>query len=483
MFSMVTVPSSTRMPTASASPPSVMTLTVSPSQRQQRQREQDGERDLDEDDDRRTPAAEEYQDHQADQRSGEHRLADDAEDGGLDEDRLIADGVQVEARRQALLDPRQQGFDAVDDVERRGRAGLEDRHQHRARAVDADQVGLRRRAVMHIGDVVHVDDRAVDLLDRQIVDFFQQGGTGVQRHVPVELAELLVAGRQDQVLRRDGVDDIVGGNAVGLHRLLIEIDLNLQNLAAVGRGDRGAGDGRKLRPDEVLSEIEQLHLRQLFARQRQLQDRHARGVVAQHIGRGDAGRQKLQHGLRGRRHLRQRRGDIDVLLKEDLDHPVAVQGLRFEVLDVGDLRGHVAFVVVDDAAGHVVRQQPVIGPDHADDRNVDVGKNVDRRAQSRQRSEDRDEEGEHHEGVGPPQGDLNDPHVGYLLPNSPALGNRGGDMPSTPIYRNRASRVTSAADAALRARSRIEPNRRADHYVERDRYCQGVEGVRRPSGG
>ena len=32
MFSIVTVPSSTRMPTASARPPSVMTLMVSPSQ-------------------------------------------------------------------------------------------------------------------------------------------------------------------------------------------------------------------------------------------------------------------------------------------------------------------------------------------------------------------------------------------------------------------------------------------------------------------
>ena len=54
--------------------------------RQQRQREQYGERNLDQDDDRRTPAAEEYQDHQPDQRGGERRLADDAENGGLDED-------------------------------------------------------------------------------------------------------------------------------------------------------------------------------------------------------------------------------------------------------------------------------------------------------------------------------------------------------------------------------------------------------------
>ena len=72
---------------------------------QRGEREQDGERDLDEDDDGRAPAAEEQQDHQPDQRGGERRLADDAEDRGLDEDRLVADGAEVEARRQALPRP------------------------------------------------------------------------------------------------------------------------------------------------------------------------------------------------------------------------------------------------------------------------------------------------------------------------------------------------------------------------------------------
>ena len=63
------------------------------------------QRDLDENDDRRTPAAEKQQDHQADQRGGEHGLANDPEDRGLDEDRLIADGVQTEARRQNFIRP------------------------------------------------------------------------------------------------------------------------------------------------------------------------------------------------------------------------------------------------------------------------------------------------------------------------------------------------------------------------------------------
>ena len=109
------------------------------------------------------------------------------------------------------------------------------------------------------------------------------------------------------------------------------------------------------------------------------------------------GGKQLQHGLRGGRHLRQRRGDVDVLLKEDLDHAVAGERLRFDVLDVADLGGQVALVEVDHAAGHVVRQQPVIGPHDADHRNVDVGKDVGRREQRGADAEQRDHHREHDE--------------------------------------------------------------------------------------
>ena len=65
---------------------------------QRGQRKQYGERNLDQDDDRRTPTAEEDQDHDADQSGREHGLADDTEHRRFDKDRLIADGMQVEAR-------------------------------------------------------------------------------------------------------------------------------------------------------------------------------------------------------------------------------------------------------------------------------------------------------------------------------------------------------------------------------------------------
>ena len=75
MFSMVTVASSTRMPTASARPPKVMMFRVWPSAdssgdgRQHRQRNRGG------DDHGRAPAAQEQQDHQAGQRRGDDALA------------------------------------------------------------------------------------------------------------------------------------------------------------------------------------------------------------------------------------------------------------------------------------------------------------------------------------------------------------------------------------------------------------------------
>ena len=57
------------------------------------------------------------------------------------------------------------------------------------------------------------------------------------------------------------------------------------------------------------------------------------------------------------------------------------------------------------AAGHLVRRQAGVLPDHGDHRDADVRKDVDRRAQRRERTDDQDEEREHDEGVGPPQGD------------------------------------------------------------------------------
>ena len=134
-----------------------------------------------------------------------------------------------------------------------------------------------------------------------------------------------------------------------LNCLLVEVDLHLQNLAAIRRRHCGAVDGGELRADEILPEIEQLHLRQLLARQCELEDRHTRGVVTEHIRRRDSRRQQLENRLRRRRDLSKRRRDVDILPEENFDNAVTGQRLRFDVLNVGDLRGQIPFVEIDDA--------------------------------------------------------------------------------------------------------------------------------------
>ncbi len=57
---------------------------------------EDGERDGDGDDEGRAPGAEEEKDHQAGERGGDDAFANDAVDGGADEDGLIADGRDLE---------------------------------------------------------------------------------------------------------------------------------------------------------------------------------------------------------------------------------------------------------------------------------------------------------------------------------------------------------------------------------------------------
>ena len=103
MFSIATVASSTRMPTASARPPSVMMLIVSPSALSTMIERQDRQRDRHRDDQRAAPAAEEQQDHQRGQARGDQRLAHHAVDRRPHEHRLVGQRLDLELRRQARL--------------------------------------------------------------------------------------------------------------------------------------------------------------------------------------------------------------------------------------------------------------------------------------------------------------------------------------------------------------------------------------------
>jgi len=98
------------------------------------------------------------------------------------------------------------------------------------------------------------------------------------------------------------------------------------------------------------------------------------------------GRQQLQDGLRGSSYLGHRGGDVDVLMEKYLDHTIAVERLRLDVLDIAHTARSRCARSNRRLGGHVVRQKARVSPDHADDRDVDVGEYIRRRAHRRQRA-------------------------------------------------------------------------------------------------
>ena len=181
-------------------------------------------------------------------RSAPRRSAprDDRRNQGFHEIRLVPDKSERNSRRQRGLIAGKPVLDAGDDVEGRSGADLEDRHQHALAPVELDDVGLRRRSVVDVGDVAHEDDGAVDHLDRHVVEVDDRLRRIVEVDGEFVGADLLRADRRDLVLPGERIADIVRGKTVGVQRLLIQIDLNLARRAAIGERKLRPRDGRKL---------------------------------------------------------------------------------------------------------------------------------------------------------------------------------------------------------------------------------------------
>ena len=380
-------------------------LSVSPKRPQRRDRAEHRQRNGGGDDQRRAETAEEQQNHQAGERGGNDALADDAADRGIDEYRLIADRREQEIAGQGFFHLQHFFLDALDDRERRDRAVLQDDHQHGTVAVDVNDIGLRRAAVADMGDVMNVDHRAIDGFDRQVAERVDHGRRVVELNRVFKGTDFLRADRGNQVLRGERVGDVLAGEAARPHRLRIDIDLHLAKLAAERPGHRRAGHGDDGNADEVEAEVEQRLLGQAFARQRELDDRDGRGVVVQDQRRHGAGRHVPEQGLRDGGDLGVGGANVGTLLEEHLDDADAGVRVRLDVLDVVDRRGQRPLELGDHAAGHLLRRQSGIAPDHRDHRDSDFREYVDGRAPGRERPDDEEKESEDDEGVGAPQCD------------------------------------------------------------------------------
>ena len=322
---------------------------------------------------------------------------------GAHEQRLIEQRLDRDPFRQRLQGDGNDAFNRVDDGDRRSPADLVHRHQDAVHAILAHDVGLRRKTVAHVGHVAHVDGRPIHLLDRQIVQVGDGPGGAVHLHLVLDGADLGRAGRGDDVLRVNCVDHVAGREAVSLQPRHVEIDLHLANLAAIGVGRGRTLHRRQLGAQEILAEIEERLVGQGFTAQTELDDRRGRSGVLDDQRRRRARRQAAQDGLHGRGGLRQCRLDVDLGLKEDLDDAEAVHRLRLNVLDVVDGDGRDALGVADDAVRHLLRREAGEVPQHADDGNVDVGKDVDGSADDGQGHQQDDDQGHDHKRIRAPK--------------------------------------------------------------------------------
>jgi len=78
-------------------------------------------------------------------------------------------------------------------LDSRDGARLQHRQEHALLAFELNDVGLRRSAVVHIGNIAHIDHGAVDDLDGQIVEFLDPFRRIVEIDCIFELPDFLGA--------------------------------------------------------------------------------------------------------------------------------------------------------------------------------------------------------------------------------------------------------------------------------------------------
>ncbi len=190
----------------------------------------------------------------------------------------------------------------------------------------------------------------------------------------------------------------------------INVHHDLPDLPSIRNGNGGALNGSQLRADEVHSQIIQLLLGHAFAAQSELQDGNRGRVITEDQGRRDSGRKLLQADLSLGDDFRNRSVNIGGRLQKHFDHRNSVQGLRLDMLDVIDAGGERSLEDRDDTCFHLGRHQAGIGPDDADDRNVDAREDIDRRTEQNDRADQKQHQREHDERIRARESEFYDPH-------------------------------------------------------------------------
>jgi len=110
-----------------------------------------------------------------------------------------------------------------------------------------------------------------------------------------------------------------------------------------------------------------------------------------------------QKRLANRCDLRDARFHFCAFMEKNFDDRDAVVTLRLDVLNVVNRGRHRAFADRDEALFHFLGCDARIAPNHADDRDVDSGKNVRGHPRDRYHADEHDQDGHDSEAVWSPQ--------------------------------------------------------------------------------
>ena len=299
---------------------------------------------------------------------------------------------QPDQLRQGLHDP-------VNDLNRVRPRLFHDRQIHGPVAVDPDNVALDDRRIGGPRHILQHDRHPVDHLDRDLVHLLHELDHAVGVHVVVELADLDVAGRQQEALRVDRGDDLARRDAARQHALPIQEHRDLPDRPPKAGRHEDAGHIGQLRAHAEVGQVPHLLLAQRLAADGEGADRqagraeldddrgeHALGQVAQgRVGEtGDLGHAGIH--IVGR-------------MKIDLDETHAGQRAGLDVLDVGGLQEEL-LQAQGDGAFDLGGPHALVEGGHRHHGQVDLRKDVHHHILVGHSPQDHDDQADRHHRIG-----------------------------------------------------------------------------------
>ena len=126
---------------------------------------------------------------------------------------------------------------------------LEDRHVHGAPSVHPNNVHLDRRGISRRPHILQVDRDSIHHLHRKVIHLLDERNDAIAVHVVVEVADLDIPRRHQEVFGVDRLDDLVRADPARQHLLAIEKDRDLPHRSTERRRKRNSLDRAQLRAD------------------------------------------------------------------------------------------------------------------------------------------------------------------------------------------------------------------------------------------